>query len=120
MSKRKPANPFEGRWLIESMTEWDDDSLNEEVKPYIEFQTGDSGQFQFGYVFGEMDYRVTQRIGQPATEFSWAGNDEVVEVFGRGWAVLDSNELNGMIFWHKAGETGFKARRSAGKKRTKG
>ena len=119
MPKRKPANPFEGQWLIESMTAWDDDYLNIEDEAHIEFERGDSGQFQFGYVYGGIDYRVTQRDGQPAVEFSWEGHAEMDDAFGRGWAVLDGDELNGMIFWHKAGETGFKARRSGGKKRPK-
>jgi hypothetical protein len=58
-----------------------------------------------------MDCRVTHRDGQPAVEFSWDGNDETEQVFGRGWAVLDDDGLNGMIFFHLGDETSFTARR---------
>jgi hypothetical protein len=35
--KPKPVSPFHGRWHIVSMTEWDEDYLNEEVQAFIEF-----------------------------------------------------------------------------------
>lgn len=115
MAKRKPANPFRGRWLIKSMTGWDVDYTEAELEPFIEFERSDTGQFHFGCVYGAMDCRVTQREGQAAVEFSWEGNDEGDHVFGRGWAVLDGDELNGMIFFHLGDESGFSAQR-AGKK----
>ena len=97
------------------MTAWDVEETVEELQPFIEFERSDTGQFQFGCVHGQMDCRVTQRDGQPAVEFSWDGNDETEHVFGRGWATLDGDELNGMIFFHLGDESGFTARR-AGKK----
>src|SRR5215212_3965053 len=85
--KKKPPSPFEGRWSIESMSAWDEDYLHEEEPAYIEFSGGQGGQFHFGYVHGNIDYRET-RDGQPAVEFSWDGNAEMNDVNGRGWAVL--------------------------------
>jgi len=55
MAKRKPKSPFTGRWQIVSMTEWDEDYLNEEVEAFIEFGADDLGSFQFGYVQGDID-----------------------------------------------------------------
>lgn len=113
MAKRKPKSPFKGRWQIFSMTEWDDDYLNEEVEAFIEFGADDLGSFQFGYVQGEMDYCTTERDGKPAVEFSWEGGDgaDGTPLTGRGLAILDSAELNGMIFIHRGDESGFVARK---------
>ena len=111
MAKRKPKSPIEGRWLIESMTEWDVEETIEELQPFIEFERDDTGQFRFGCVYGEMDYRLGQRDGKLAVEFSWEGHDEDEQVFGRGWAVLDGDELTGMIFFHLGDESGFVAKR---------
>ena len=111
MAKRKPKSPFKGRWQIVSMTEWDEDYLNEEVEAFIEFGADGLGKFQFGYVQGDMDCRTTERDAKPAVEFSWEGGDgaDGTPLTGRGWGVLDSGELNGMFFIHGGDESGFVA-----------
>lgn len=115
IAKRKSTNPLLGRWLIEHMDQWDVAEESEELQPFIEFERSDTGQFQFDCVHGEMDCRLTQRDGQPAVEFTWDGNDETEHVFGRGWAILNGDELNGTIFFHLGDESGFTARRDAKK-----
>ena len=109
--KAKAKNPFQGRWLIEQMDQWDVEEESEEFQPFIEFERDDTGQLQFGCVYGEMDYRLGQRDGKPSVEFSWEGHDEDEQVFGRGWAVLNGDELGGMIFFHLGDESGFVANR---------
>lgn len=113
MAKRKPKSPFVGRWQIVSMTEWDEDYLNEEVEAYIELGANNLGSFQFGYVQGDIDYCTTERDGQPAVEFSWEGGDgaDGTPLTGRGWAVLDDGTLNEMFFIHRGDESGFEAHR---------
>ena len=113
MAKRKPDSLFKGRWQIVTMTEWDEDYLNEEVEAYIEFDADDLGSFQFGYVQGDIDYRTIERDGKAAVEFSWEGGDgtDGTPLTGRGWAVLDEGELNGMFYIHRGDESGFAARK---------
>jgi hypothetical protein len=111
MAKRKPSNPFRGRWLIEQMDQWDVDEESEELQPFFEFEKADIGQFQFGCVYGELDFRLGQRDGKVTVEFSWDGHGEDERVFGRGWAVIDGDEMTGMIFFHLGDESGFVARR---------
>src|SRR3954453_5659209 len=41
--KPKPKSPFLGRWHIVSMSQWDEDYLNEEVQAFIEFEEGQRG-----------------------------------------------------------------------------
>ena len=111
-SKARARAPFEGRWHIVSMSQWDEDFINAEEQGYIEFNAGGEGEFHFGYVHGNMDCRETTRDGQPAVEWSWEGNDEMDEASGRGWAVLRGDELHGLIAFHQADESDFVARRA--------
>jgi hypothetical protein len=111
--KEKPLNPFTGRWRIVSMSAWEDEYLDEEVEAYIEFEEKGGGSFQFGYVQGEIDHRMTNRGGEPAVEFSWEGGDEAdgTPLTGRGWAVIKDEELHGEFFIHDGDESEFVATR---------
>ena len=113
MGKRKSKPSIPGQWQIVSMTEWDEDSFNEEVEAYIEFGKNELGSFQFGYVQGEIDYELTERDGKPAVEFSWDGGDgaDGTPMTGRGWAALEGEELKGMICIHLGDKSGFVARK---------
>ena len=119
MGKTKPKNWVLGRWLIESMDQWDRDFIDEEVRGYFEFDAKNSGDFQFGYVHGYMDYRLGERDGKPAVEFTWDGNDEMEAAQGRGWIVLDGDELKGMLFVHHGDESGVVLKREPEKKSRK-
>ncbi len=112
MAEPKAKQNIVGRWLIESMTTWDRDFIDEEVRGYFEFDKKDSGDFQFGYVAGQIDYRLGQRDGKPAVEFSWDGHDEMDAAQGRGWLVLDGDELKGMFYIHLGDESGIVLKRA--------
>jgi hypothetical protein len=112
-SKRKPSSPFMGRWRIVSMSGWGQDFVDEEEEGYIEFSENDKGEFHFGYVHGHMDYRLTQRDGEPAVEWTWDGNDEMDPAQGRGWAVVRGGELHGMIFFHGGDDSDFVAKKKS-------
>src|SRR5262245_48006388 len=99
-SKKKPESPFVGLWHIESMTAWDADFINAEVRGFVEFDAQGGGEFQFGYVHGWMDCRLTTRDGEPAVEWTWDGNDEMDPAQGRGCAVVKGDELHGLIVIH--------------------
>jgi hypothetical protein len=121
MPKKSTATtPFIGRWHIVSMSSWDDDYLHEEVQAYIEFKKDGIGAFQFGYVQGVMDCRTIDRDGKSAMEFSWEGGDgaDGTPLMGRGWAILEGDELTGMICIHMGDDSKFMATRPT-KKATK-
>tara|TARA_R110002072_G_scaffold302068_1_gene483671 strand:+ start:2311 stop:2640 length:330 start_codon:yes stop_codon:yes gene_type:complete len=100
-----------GRWRITSMEMWDQDFVDEEVSGYIEFTAEDQGEFQFGYVQCGIDWQETERNGQTAVEFSFEGMDEMSPTSGQGWAILNGDTLDGMIFFHQGDESGFTAQR---------
>ncbi len=116
MAKSKPKNWIAGRWLIESMDQWDRDFIDEEVRGYFEFDTKGSGDFQFGYVHGQIDYRVSERDGKPAVDYTWDGNDEMDPAQGRGWFVLEGEELRGKLLFHLGDDSGIVLKREPEKK----
>ena len=107
--QRKPGSGLIGRWRITWMESWDQDFVDEEVEGFFELEPKGIGRFQFGYVKGEIDYQETERDGKPAIEFSWDGNDEMDPAQGRGWAVLDGDEIEGRIFFHRGDDSAFRA-----------
>jgi hypothetical protein len=97
MGKAKPKNWVVGRWLIDSMDQWDRNFIDEEVRGYFEFDAKDSGEFQFGYVQGQIDYRLGERDGKPAVEFTWDGNDEMDPALGRGTLYIHLGDESGIV-----------------------
>jgi hypothetical protein len=98
-----------GRWRIVWMEGWGQDFVDAEVEGYFEFDGKGGGSFQFGYVSGGIDYRDAERYGKPGVEFTWDGNDEMDPAQGRGWAVLDGDEIEGRIFFHRGDDSAFRA-----------
>jgi len=107
----KLRSQIAGRWRITAMTEWDNDFIDAEVPGYIDFAKDGLGDFQFGYVRCDIDWRETERDGEPAVEFSFEGNDEMDSCSGRGWGVVTNDELDGMICFHRGDESGFIAKK---------
>jgi hypothetical protein len=117
---RKKRSDILGHWRITGMEVWDRDYIDAEVEAYLRFDKGGLGQFQFAYVAGSIDYRLVEREGGPGVEWSWAGNEEMNEVSGRGWAVLgEDGHLRGRIFIHDGDDSAFEAKRDVepGKRR---
>jgi hypothetical protein len=77
------------------------------------------GEFQFGYVWGELDDREGQRDGESAVEWSWEGSDgsDGRPLSGRGWAKMKDEGLYGLIAIHMGDESEFEAKRAAGTRR---
>lgn len=119
MPKPNLSSPFLGRWHIASMSEWDDDYINEEGQPFIEFTKHGYGKFEFGLVSGNLSFVETRRDGKAAVEWTWEGMDEMDECSGRGWATLKGEELHGMIFFHGGDNSDFVARRPKTQQRSK-
>jgi hypothetical protein len=110
----KAETKLTGRWSVVSMSMWDDDYINEEVPGFFDFGERNLGSFHFGYVQGETDYRLTQRDGKPAVEFSFMGFDAGGgdECSGRGWMVLEGDMLSGMFFFHCGDESEIDLKRA--------
>lgn len=98
-----------GKWRIVAMPDYVEDYPDMMQSAYILFEPHGAGEFAFGCVTGQIFAG-----GDGATaDFSWAGNDEMDEVQGDGWAELQPDgSLTGGICFHSADEANFIARRS--------
>ncbi len=103
------VNPFVGRWRITAMELWDRKDLDLVVPAFIEFNRDGLGEFQFIAVQGFLDFRVGERGGAPAVEFSWEGQDDADPSLGRGWAIICDGKLEGRWFFHRGDDSWFLA-----------
>jgi hypothetical protein len=104
--------PFVGKWIIVEMEVWDQEFVNMEVPGHFTFRKDGTGHFQFGLVQGEMDCRLENASGKARIDFSWEGQDELDPAMGRGWALIENEELQGRIFFHMGDDSAFRAIRS--------
>ncbi len=110
---KKIPNPYPGRWRIHEMDQWDKDFIDLVGEGHIIFDKKNRGELRFGAVECDLDCRIEKVGDQERIEFSFVGQDEGDEVFGRGWAVLESGDrLRGRIYFHYGDESGFLAERS--------
>jgi|SRR5579883_2150354 len=116
---KKADSPFTGRRHIVSMTGWDEDYFNEEVRAFIEFGEDGTGSLQFGCVSGQTDWRTTARDGEPVREVGRAGmvrptvKQEAVEQtfpaiakWVRGYGHLEIGDQEGFGFVVRARDYG--------------
>ena len=93
------------------MEMWDQDYIDLIILGYFSFDKDDLGYFQFGVVEGQLDYRI-EKIGDvERLEFSWEGQSENDSALGRGWAVINGDDLEGRIYIYLSDDSSFKARR---------
>jgi hypothetical protein len=115
MVSRTPsfAKAIAGRWRIVEMDAWDKDVLDIGEEAHITFKGARGGEIAFVAVNGVLDVRYKARNGFACAEFTWEGFDENDEVFGRGWAVLETSErLVGHIYFHQSDDSGFVCERT--------
>ena len=105
------SNPYLGTWRIIEMEQWDQDDIDLVVPGYFSFRKGNLGEFQFGTVHGDIDYRIVPYQETERLEFSWEGEDEMDPVSGRGWAIIKDGQLQGRISFHEGDDSGITAER---------
>jgi hypothetical protein len=89
----KTRAKYIGKWRIIEMEMWDQDYIDLIIPGYFSFDNDDLGDFQFGSVKGQIDYRI-EKIGDvERLEFSWEGLSENDPALGRGWAVINGDYL---------------------------
>lgn len=102
-----------GSWRIGEMELWDRDYLDMEVPAFLRLDADGLGEFQFGLVRGQIDYRVVRTGPGSRVEFSWSGFDEEDPVSGRGWGEVQNDRLKGRIFIHLGNDSAFAAARQS-------
>ena len=69
MAKQKAT--VTGEYRITSMEMWDSDFIDAEVPGYINIAKDGLGEFQFGYVRCDIDWRQTERDGNTPFREQW-------------------------------------------------
>jgi hypothetical protein len=103
-----------GTWRIVATELWDVDDLDLTDPAHLTLAPKGHGRLGLLAIEADLDYRVVQREGLPAIEFSFEGSDEGDRISGRGWAILDGEQLRGRLFFHHGDDSGFTASRPAG------
>jgi len=83
-----------GTWRIVETELWDVDDLDLIEPAHLTLEPKGDG-----------------RLGLLAIEFSFEGADEGDRISGRGWAILDEEQLRGRLFFHHGDDSGFTAHR---------
>lgn len=107
---------FLGNWRIIETELWDREDLDLVAPAMITLRPKGAGEIVFIAIEAQLDYRVVMQDGLPGIEFSFQGFDEGDEVTGRGWAVLEGNQLRGRLFFHQGDDSSFIARRQPHRK----
>ncbi|MBU1638647.1 hypothetical protein KKC97_13370 [bacterium] len=92
---------FIGKWKLIEVGDWTEDELEEFDPAIIEFKKNRSGHLSFLALNAEIDWDTDEPEDYGRIDFIWIGFDDGTEVFGRGWAVCDGEELNGEIIFFK-------------------
>ena len=101
-----------GTWRIVETELWDLDDLDLIEPAYLTLEPRGHGRLGLLAIEAILDYRGVQREGLPAIEFSFEGSDEGDRISGRGWAILEGEQLQGRIYIHHGDDSGFTASRS--------
>ena len=102
-----------GRWRIVEMEKWDQGFVDLVVPGYIQFEENDSGEFQFGSIFGSMQCRIEPHGDSERLAFSWESDNETDPLDGRGWAIInEEGQLEGRFYFHDGADSGFTAEKT--------
>jgi hypothetical protein len=107
---------FLGNWRIMATEVWDRQALDLVAPAMLSLKPKGVGQVALIAIEAQLDYRVVMRDGLPGIEFSFQGFDEGDEVIGRGWAILQGDQLRGRLFFHQGDDSSFAARREQHRK----
>ena len=100
-----------GVWRIVDTELWNLDDLDLLEPAQLTLKPDGLGTLRLLAIEADLDYRIVERDGCPAVEFSFEGSDEGDQISGRGWAILDGEQLRGRLFLHRGDDSGFTAGR---------
>ncbi len=101
-----------GKWKITEMELWDDDFINAQGDGFFQFDKMKRGSFMFGYVDGELNYRIVENTENIKIEYAWSGWDEMDEASGGGcFELISDDEIHGQMFFDEGDISAVTAKR---------
>jgi len=102
--------PFVGEWRITELQGFDAEYVDLCGPAKLKISTRGTGRMNFGAVEVELDCKMDD-LDQRALRFSFEGGDEGDAICGRGYCLIEGDEMVGRIFRHLSDDFGFKAKR---------
>jgi hypothetical protein len=101
---------FVGSWRITELQGYDADYIDLCGPAKLKITTRGGGHINFGAVGAEIDCKMDD-LDERVVRFSFEGGDEGDPICGRGYCLVDGDQMVGRIFRHFSDEFGFKAKR---------
>jgi len=112
-TKRANRSLIVDTWRITQTELWDPDALDLVGEAFVRFGSEQLGELAMIALRADVDYRLETKDGKPRVEFSFEGDDDGDPCSGRGWAVLDDdNVLRGRLYIHRGDDSAFEAVRA--------
>lgn len=102
---------FVGQWRVTELQGFDSDYVDLCGPAKMKLSTRGTGRMNFGAVEVELDCKMDER-DERVLHFSFEGADEGDPISGRGYCLVEGNEMTGRVFRHFGDEFGFKAERT--------
>lgn len=106
MVKRK----FVGQWRVTELQGFGSDYVDLCGPAKLKLSTRGTGRMNFGAVDVELDCKMDEQ-DERVLRFSFEGADEGDPISGRGYCLVEGNEMVGRVFRHFGDEFGFKAKK---------
>jgi hypothetical protein len=101
---------FVGLWRIIELQGYDSDYVDLCGPAKLKITTRGGGQINFGAVEAEIDCKMDD-LDERVLRFTFEGGDEGDQIFGRGYCLVDGDQMTGRMFRHFGDEFSFKAKR---------
>jgi hypothetical protein len=108
---------FVGLWRITELQGYDVDYVDLCGPATLKIGTRGIGSVNFGAVDAEIDCKMDD-FDERVLRFSFEGEDEGDSLTGRGYCLLDGDQIIGRMFRHMGDDFGFKAKRLAKAEKT--
>jgi hypothetical protein len=103
---------FVGTWRITELKDYDDEYRDMCGAAKLKISSRGSGSVNFGAVEAEIDGKMDE-LDARVLRFTFEGGDEGDPMCGRGYCLVEGDEMVGRMFRHFGDEFGFKAKRLA-------
>jgi hypothetical protein len=101
---------FVGKWRITELEGFDAGYVDLCGPGMLDISTRGHGYMNFGAIEIMLDCK-TDDLDERVLRFSYEGQDEGDSICGRGYCLLDGDQMTGRIFRHLGDEFRFKAKR---------
>ena len=101
---------FVAVWRITELQGYDAEYVDLCGPAQLKFGSRCAGHINFGAVEAEIDGKMDD-LDERVLRFTFEGSDEGDPILGRGYCVVDGEDMTGRIFRHFGDEFAFKAKR---------